>query len=241
MHTRVTGMLISPVVGLLEREPRFTPNAAEIASVLVLALEDLAMLGREDTIEWEGRSYATFVFETGGHTIWGATARILRTFLDVLESPGTPAGRTETMSDPTHEAEPALPSDEELASMLGDARTIAVVGLSSKPDRPSHRVAAYLQSKGYRIIPVNPGETQVLGETSYPSLLDVPEKIDVVDVFRRAEYTPEVARQAVAVGAKVLWLQEGIVNEEAGRIAAEGGLEVVMGACMMRTHERLAG
>ena len=225
VHTRVTGMLISPVVGLLEREPRFTPNAAEIASVLVLPLDDLATLGREDTIEWEGRSYATYVFETGGHTIWGATARILRTFLDALESPGTPA----------------MPSDEELTSMLGDARTIAVVGLSSKPDRPSHQVAAYLQSKGYRIIPVNPGETRVLGETSYPSLLDVPEKIDAVDVFRRADHTPEVARQSVAVGAKVLWLQEGIVNEEARRIAAEGGLEVVMGACMMRTHERLAG
>ena len=145
------------------------------------------------------------------------------------------------MSEPTRESEPLVPSDERLVSMLADARTIAVVGLSSKRGRPSHRVAAYLKAKGYRIIPVNPGETRVLGETSYPSLLDVPEKIDVVDVFRRAEYTPEAARQAVAVGAKILWLQEGIVNGEAGRIAADGGLEVVMGACMMRTHERLAG
>jgi predicted CoA-binding protein len=144
-------------------------------------------------------------------------------------------------SDTTQEAEPVLPSDEELVAILESARTIAVVGLSSKPDRPSHRVAAYLKSKGYRIVPVNPAETQVLGETAYASLLDVREKVDVVDVFRRAEHTPEIARQAVAVGARVLWLQEGIVNEEAGRIAAEGGLDVVMGACMMRTHERLAG
>jgi uncharacterized protein len=145
------------------------------------------------------------------------------------------------MGETTGEAAPVVPSDEKLVSILENARTIAVVGLSSTRDRPSHRVAAYLKSKGYRIIPVNPHETQVLGETAYPSLLDVPEKVDVVDVFRRAEHTPEVARQAVAVGARVLWLQEGIVNEEAGRIAAEGGLDVVMGACMMRTHERLAG
>jgi 8-oxo-dGTP pyrophosphatase MutT (NUDIX family) len=91
VHTRVTGMLISPVVGLFEREPRFTPNAAEIASVLILPLRELASIGREDSIEWEGRSYQTSVFETGGHTIWGATARILQTFLDALESPDAPA------------------------------------------------------------------------------------------------------------------------------------------------------
>jgi predicted CoA-binding protein len=141
------------------------------------------------------------------------------------------------MSDPR----PVLPSDEELRSILGSARTIAVVGLSSKPSRPSHEVAAYLQGKGYRIVPVNPNETEVLGERAFASLLDVDVPVDAVDVFRRAEHTPEIARQAVQVGAKVLWLQEGVVNEEAYRIATEGGLEVVMGACMMRTRERLEG
>jgi uncharacterized protein len=141
------------------------------------------------------------------------------------------------MSDPR----PVLPSDAELASILGSARTIAVVGLSSRPSRPSHEVAAYLQGKGYRIVPVNPNETEVLGERAFASLLDVDVPVDAVDVFRRAEHTPEIARQAVEVGAKVLWLQEGIVNEEAYRIATEGGLEVVMGACMMRTRERLEG
>jgi len=132
-----------------------------------------------------------------------------------------------------------VPDDPELRSILGSARTIAVVGLSSKPHRASYGVAAYLQAKGYRIIPVNPNETEVLGERAYASLLDVPERIDAVDVFRRAELTPEVARQAVAVGAKVLWLQMDIVNDEARRIAEEGGLDVVMGVCIRTTHQRL--
>ena len=141
------------------------------------------------------------------------------------------------MSDPR----PVLPTDDELRSILGSARTIAVVGLSSKPSRPSHEVAAYLQGKGYRTVPVNPNETEVLGELAFASLLDVDVPVDAVDVFRRVEHTPEIARQAVQIGAKVLWLQEGIVNEDAYRIATEGGLEVVMGACMMRTRERLEG
>lgn len=133
------------------------------------------------------------------------------------------------------------PSDAELRSILGDARTIAVVGLSSDPARPSNEVASFLQARGYRIVPVNPGETQVLGQSAYASLLDVPGdlSIDVVDVFRRAEHTPEIAEQAVAVGAKVLWLQDGIVNEDARRIAEDAGLTVIMGACMMRTARRL--
>jgi hypothetical protein len=135
------------------------------------------------------------------------------------------------------------PEDRELRALLGDARTIAVVGLSSKPDRPSYDIAAYLQAHGYRIVPVNPKETEVLGERAYASLLDVPSDtpIDVVDVFRRAEETPEVARQAVAVGAKVLWLQEGIVNEEAYRIASEAGLDVIMGVCIRATRRRVMG
>ena len=133
------------------------------------------------------------------------------------------------------------PSDAELRSILGDARTIAVVGLSSNPFKDSLEVAEYLRSKGYRIVPVNPNETEVLGETAYPSLLDVPSdvRIDVVDVFRRAADTPPVAEQAVKVGAKVLWLQDGIVNEDARRIAEEGGLTVIMGVCIRTTNRRL--
>jgi predicted CoA-binding protein len=128
---------------------------------------------------------------------------------------------------------------EELRALLGEAHTIAVVGLSSNPDRPSNSVAAYLQRHGYRIVPVNPGETEILGESAYPSLLDIPRDIpiDVVDVFRRAEHTPEVARQAVEIGAKVLWLQEGIVNQEAADIATHGGLTVIMGVCIRHTRQ----
>jgi uncharacterized protein len=140
-------------------------------------------------------------------------------------------------------AHPAVvtPEDEELRLLLGDARTIAVVGLSSKPDRPSHGVAAYLQRHGYRIVPVNPNEDEVLGEPAYASLLDLPEdlSVDVVDVFRRSEETPAVARDAVAIGAKVLWLQEGIANDEAYRIASKAGLEVIMGVCIRQTRDRL--
>ncbi len=132
------------------------------------------------------------------------------------------------------------PTDAELRSILGDAETIAVVGLSSNPMRDSFEVAEFLQGRGYRIVPVNPKETEVLGETAYPSLVDVPSdiRIDVVDVFRRADATPPIAQQAVEVGAKVLWLQDGIVNEEAARIAEEGGLTVIMGVCIKRTSRR---
>ena len=137
------------------------------------------------------------------------------------------------------EPSPYRPGDPELRSILGETRTIAVVGLSSNPERYSFEVASYLQSKGYRIVPVNPNESEVLGERAYDSLLNVPETIDAVDVFRKAEETPEIARQAVAIGAKVLWLQNDIVSDEARRIAEEGGLDVVMGVCMMSTHRRL--
>jgi len=136
---------------------------------------------------------------------------------------------------------PVVPDDPELRALLGDARTVAVVGLSSKPNRPSHGVARYLLQHGYRIVPVNPAEAEVLGQRAYPTLLDLPAdlQVDVVDVFRRAEETPEVARQAVAIGAKVLWLQEGIVNEEAYRIADEAGLDVIMGVCIRQVYDRL--
>ncbi len=142
---------------------------------------------------------------------------------------------------------PSAPPDPELRALLGDARTIAVVGLSSDPRRVSYRIARYLQDKGYRVVPVNPNETEVLGERSYPSLRDVPPEvdIDVVDVFRRPEYTPDVARDAVGAGAKVLWLQSGIVNDEARQIAEDAGLDVVMGVCIhdvaVRLEEEEAG
>ena len=133
------------------------------------------------------------------------------------------------------------PEDRELRILLGDAKAIAVVGLSSRPDRPSNEIARYLQRKGYRIIPVNPNEDEVLGERAYASLVDIPSdiRIDVVDVFRRASETPPIARDAVAIGAKVLWLQEGIMNEEAYRIASEAGLDVIMGVCIRHEKQRL--
>lgn len=136
--------------------------------------------------------------------------------------------------------QPYHPGEGELRSILSQARTVAVVGLSSKSHRPSYEVAEYLQRHGYRIIPVNPNETEVLGEAAYDSLEDLPERVDVVDVFRRAEHTPEVARQAVQIGARVLWLQVDIMNDEARATAEQGGLDVVMGVCMMTTHRRLA-
>ena len=130
--------------------------------------------------------------------------------------------------------------DAPVRALLERTRVIAVVGLSSREDRPSNDVAAYLQRVGYRIVPVNPRETEVLGERAYPSLLDLPEdlRVDLVDVFRRAEATPEVARQAVAIGAPALWLQLGIENDEARRIAEDAGLEVVMDRCSKVDHRR---
>jgi predicted CoA-binding protein len=131
------------------------------------------------------------------------------------------------------------PERAQLQAILGEARMIAVVGLSANPERYSFEVAGYLQRHGYRIVPVNPNETEILGQRAYPSLLEVPEAIDVVDVFRRAEETPTIARQAVAIGAKVRWLQDDIVSEEAREIAEGGGLDVIMGLCIMATHRRL--
>lgn len=126
-----------------------------------------------------------------------------------------------------------------VAEILRQSKTIAVVGLSDGPSRPSNEVAAYLQSEGYEIIPVNPRVTEVLGVVSYPNLQAVPKPVDVVDVFRRSEHVVPIARAAVEVGAKVLWLQDGVVNEEAAEIAREAGLAVVMDDCMLRRHAML--
>src|SRR3982751_3388825 len=109
----------------------------------------------------------------------------------------------------------ANPSDQQLKQLLTDATTIAVVGASSNPDKASHGIMRKLQHAGYRVIPVNPRETEILGERSYPSLVDVPERIDIVDVFRRAEDTPAIADEAVTIGAKALWLQTGITSDQA--------------------------
>jgi uncharacterized protein len=131
------------------------------------------------------------------------------------------------------------PSDDQLEQLLTDATTIAIVGASSNPDRTSHGIMRKLQQVGYRVIPVNPRETEVLGERSFASLLDVPERIDIVDVFRRAEDTPAIADDAVTIGAKALWLQTGIVNEAAAERASKAGLTVVMDRCIAATHALL--
>src|SRR3954452_23265750 len=133
----------------------------------------------------------------------------------------------------------ANPSDQQLKQLLTDATTIAVVGASANPDKAWHGIMQKLQHAGYRVIPVNPRETEILGERSYPSLVDVPERIDIVDVFRRAEETPGIADEAVTIGAKALWLQTGIVNEDAAARARAGGLVVVMDACIGATHSLL--
>lgn len=123
--------------------------------------------------------------------------------------------------------------------ILSRYKTVAVVGLSSNPERPSHRVARYLKEQGYRIIPVNPRETEALGEKCYPDLCAVPEPIEVVDIFREAKAVPRVMAQAMYVGAKVIWMQEGIVHQAAAARARQAGMAVVMDRCMMKEHRRI--
>src|SRR6476620_145513 len=130
----------------------------------------------------------------------------------------------------------ANPSDQELKQLLTEATVIAMVGASSNPEKASHGIMRKLQSAGYRVIPVNPRETEILGERSYASLLDVPERVDIVDVFRRAEDTPSIADDAVKIGAKALWLQTGISSEDAATRAKSGRLTVVMDACIGATQ-----
>ncbi len=129
-----------------------------------------------------------------------------------------------------------IPSD-----ILRKYRVIAVIGLSSDPGRASYQVAAYMQEHGYRIIPVNPREKEVLGQKSYPDLCSVPEPVEIVDIFRRPRYVPRAVAEAIYVGAKVVWMQLGIVHEAAARRAREGGLEVVMDRCLKIEHRRLSG
>ena len=131
-----------------------------------------------------------------------------------------------------------MTSSDVVAQILRGSRTIAVVGLSSNPMRPSYGVAEYLKTAGYRIIPVNPNETEVLGEKAYARLEDIPEQVDVVDVFRRAEEVPAVAESAIRIGARVLWMQLGIENAAAAEKARAAGLVVVEDACLLVEHKR---
>jgi predicted CoA-binding protein len=123
--------------------------------------------------------------------------------------------------------------------ILKSARTIAVVGLSANPRRPSHGVARYLQRAGYRIIPVNPNVAEVLGERAYPTLSELPEPVDVVEVFRRSEFAGPIVDEAIAIGAGAVWLQDGVVDEAAAERARAVGLDVVMDDCMMRRHSAM--
>jgi len=122
------------------------------------------------------------------------------------------------------------------ADILNKYRNIAVVGASSNPERPSHRVISYLMKHGYHVMPVNPNEQKILGKTSYPNLSSIPEKVEVVDIFRRPEDVMPIVDEAIKIGAKVVWMQEGVINEEAAAKAGEAGLLVVMDKCMRKQH-----
>ena len=131
-----------------------------------------------------------------------------------------------------------LASPETIQRILKECRTIAVVGLSSNPVRPSFGVAGYMKQQGYRVIPINPHEINVLGEQAYPSLAAVPDKVDLVDVFRRSEEAGVVVDEAILIGAKAIWLQEGVIDEAAAQRAQQAGLLVVMNRCWLKEHRK---
>jgi len=132
-------------------------------------------------------------------------------------------------------------NEPETIDQIFKMKTVAVVGMSPKPERPSHYVGMYLKEQGYDIIPVNPGHKEIAGMTSYPSLLDIPVKVDVVDVFRRPEHAVPISEASVEVGSKALWLQDGVINDEAARLAENASLLVVMNDCMLRRHKQFIG
>lgn len=132
-------------------------------------------------------------------------------------------------------------NDKDVARLLREAKTIAVVGLSSNRTRASFGVSRFLQRQGYRVIPVNPNETEVLGERAYPSLKDVPGEIDIVDIFRRSEGVPEIVDEALRKGTRCIWMQEGVMNHEAGKKAEAAGIPVVMDRCILKEIARLLG
>ena len=129
-----------------------------------------------------------------------------------------------------------MPESDPVTDLLKRAKTIAVVGLSSNPMRPSHAVSAYMQGQGYRIIPVNPLIEECLGETAYASLLDVSDKIDIVDVFRRPEFVEEIVDQAIRLNVPAVWMQEGVIHEAAAEKARKAGIFVVMDRCILKEH-----
>ncbi|MDQ6663109.1 MAG: CoA-binding protein [Acidobacteriota bacterium] len=126
-----------------------------------------------------------------------------------------------------------------IEEILQAGKTIAVVGLSNRKFRASYGVSAYMQSVGYRIVPVNPLEAEVLGEKAYSTLDEIPEKIDIVDIFRRSEFVPEIVDAAIRIGAKAVWMQEGVVHEDAAAKARDAGLDVVMDRCILKEHRKL--
>ena len=130
----------------------------------------------------------------------------------------------------------SLPKTDPITELLKRSKTIAVVGLSNSPLRPSHGVAAYMQTQGYRIIPVNPRVEESLGQKSYPSLLDVPERIDIVNIFRRPEYVGEIVDQAIQLKVPAIWMQEDVINEAAADRARQSGIFVVMDRCILKEH-----
>ena len=132
-------------------------------------------------------------------------------------------------------------NEPETIDQIFKMKTVAVVGMSPKPERPSHYVGMYLKEQGYDIIPVNPGHNEIAGMTSYPSLLDIPVKVDVVDVFRRSEHAAPISEAAVEIGSKALWLQDGVINDEAAKLAEDASLLVVMNDCMLRRHKQFFG
>lgn len=134
----------------------------------------------------------------------------------------------------TYSQEYKNPSDEQIIDVLQKYKKIAVVGLSADPTRPSHAVARYLKGKRFKIIPVNPKEIEVLGEKAYPNLSSIPQKVEIVDIFRRPEHVPPIVDEAIKIGAKVVWMQEGVVNHPAALKASQNGITVVMDRCMAK-------
>ena len=130
-------------------------------------------------------------------------------------------------------------SDVEL--QLSESKTIAVVGMSPRPDRPSHYVAKYLMEQGYKVIPVNPAVEEILGIKSYPDIVSIPDRVDMVDIFRRSSQVPPVVEDAIEAGARFIWMQDGVVNEEAAARARSAGMSVVMDNCTLREHSRIYG
>ena len=143
------------------------------------------------------------------------------------------------MTSSTSSSGAPAPSDQQIKELLRGAKTIAMVGLSASRFRPSYGVSQYMQSAGYRIIPVNPNEREVLGEKAYARLEDVPEKIDIVDVFRRSEFVSDIVDAAIRVGARAIWMQDGVADESAAQRARAAGLFVIMDDCILREHRRL--